>query len=342
VIGAAAFFVGLLALAAGFSRIALRLVCRVGLIDHPNERSSHAEPVPRGGGIGIVATVLLGVPSAALLLPSGPDGRTMVVVLLALAAIAMAGFLDDRQGLKPGAKSLVQATAAVGTIWTLGSVETVGLPFLGPVSLGVAALPLTVVWLLGYSNAFNFMDGIDGIAALHGALAAVCFSAASLIGGGGGLRWLALPVAAGCLGFLTVNWQPARVFMGDVGSLPLGFALALLALVGRAEGTIPFPASFLILGPFLFDTIYTVARRALRRENLLAAHRSHLYQRLVITGLSHRWVALLYGGWTVFLGTLGMGYLFEGSAFRITTLGLALASGFGIVVLVRHREGRSP
>jgi UDP-N-acetylmuramyl pentapeptide phosphotransferase/UDP-N-acetylglucosamine-1-phosphate transferase len=328
-------FVGTWILGLLTCRLALWLATRLSLVDVPNARSSHEVPTPRGGGIGILLAFL---PALLLTCPL----TTALTLLIAAAVVALGGlgFLDDRRGASPALKAVVQLMVAGLVVYRLGAVTEVALPWIGPVSLGLAAAPLTVFWLVGFSNAFNFMDGIDGIAGLHAVLAAFFMAVAGWWMGESGLVLLALPLSAACLAFLSVNWPPAKVFMGDVGSLPVGFMLALLAMLGAAW-RVPFVASFLFLGPFLYDTTVTIGRRILRRENLARAHRSHLYQRLVIVGFSHTRVTLLYGGWTLLTGILGLMYLSGGVVTRSVALGVALLSGLAMTIAVGRLEAKA-
>lgn len=337
---AALLFLGTLVLGLFTCRWALKLVMRIDLVDVPNERSSHERPTPRGGGIGILPALFVGAAVGAFLPGLGTeDGRTVGALGLAAVLLAGLGFTDDRKDTRPAVKALVQLPAALLVVVFAGAIEEVALPWLGTIPLGLLAAPLTVFWLVGFSNAYNFMDGIDGIAGLHAGLAAMFFGAAAALAGGGGVLWLALPLSGAGLAFLSVNWPPARVFMGDVGSLPVGFLLAALGVLGAGAG-VPFATSFLILGPFLYDTTVTIGRRIVRRENLAKAHRSHLYQRLVILGVSHQRVTLLYGAWTLLTGFLGLMYLSGGTAVRGAALGTALLSGIAISVLVGRLERR--
>jgi UDP-N-acetylmuramyl pentapeptide phosphotransferase/UDP-N-acetylglucosamine-1-phosphate transferase len=159
----------------------------------------------------------------------------------------------------------------------------------------IAAVAITGVWLVGLLNAYNFMDGIDGIASGQAVVAGLmwawaCGSSAPFVAVAGVL------IAAASIGFLWHNWAPAAIFLGDAGSGFLGFAFAALPLVAYQEtGDARFPlAGVLMVGPFVFDTIYTLCRRLRRRENIVRAHRTHLYQRLVTNGWSHARVATLY------------------------------------------------
>ncbi len=315
-------------------RVAAALVARWGWMDVPNARSSHVRPTPRGGGLGILGALAPAAVAGAWLL-GGPGGPTAVALAAGTVALAATGAVDDRCARGPGVKLLVQVAAAAGLVWAAGPVRSVDLPLAGAVPLGVLGPPLTVLFLAGFSNLYNFMDGTDGLAASFGGLAALSLAGIDALSGHGGIAWLGIPLGAACLGFLPVNWNPARVFMGDVGSLPVGFLLAAVAVLPSG---VPFPAAFLVLTPFLFDTLFTLARRAIRREDVLSAHRSHLYQRLAATGLSHARVAALYAGWTVLSAGLGVLYL-QGSALaRVVALVAAAAAGAGMVIGTRARE----
>jgi UDP-N-acetylmuramyl pentapeptide phosphotransferase/UDP-N-acetylglucosamine-1-phosphate transferase len=160
---------------------------------------------------------------------------------------------------------------------------------------------------VGLTNAFNFMEGSDGIAGITAAAVAAGIAVAAAACGVGTVAVIAAAFAGASLGFLASNWQPARIFMGDVGSAFCGFLLAVLPLAVRAD-VVPevLPVAALALWPFIFDTSLTLLRRLRAGENIFQAHRSHLYQRLVIAGWSHRAVASLYGGLAAFGATLAV------------------------------------
>jgi len=333
-------FLGTLVAGVFTCRWALSLVRRIDLVDVPNERSSHKRPTPRGGGLGILLVLFLGAAASACILGTGGlDPLAVAALAFAVIVLAILGFSDDRTDVRPAVKALVQIPAALLVVLAVGAIDEVALPGLGSVPLGFLAVPLSIFWLVGFSNAYNFMDGIDGIAGLHAGIAAMFLGAAAAMAGGDGVAWLAVPLSGACVAFLSVNWPPAQVFMGDVGSLPVGFLLAALGVLGARAG-VPFVTSFLILGPFLYDTMFTIVRRVLGRENLAEAHRSHLYQRLVILGLSQRRVTLLYGAWTLLTGSLGLLYLSGGMAVRSGVLIGALLSGVGMTLLVGRLEQR--
>lgn len=242
---------------------------RLAILDIPNERSSHATPTPRGGGIAIVVTTIAG---AAILMPQAWP------LLVASGVIAIMSWIDDVKHLSAAIRFPIQILAASAVVFVYGA------------SWQPLAWIVATLWIVGVTNAFNFMDGIDGIAGTQAMVA--------------GLAWfvltrnpIALLIAGSSLAFLLYNWQPASIFMGDVGSAFLGFTFASLPLIGAK----PFSAVAMavILFPFLFDTAFTLARRGIAGERIWQAHRSHLYQRLVIAGWPHRGVTLLYGAITL-------------------------------------------
>lgn len=281
---------------------------RLRLLDVPNARSSHTTPTPRGGGIAVIAALLLVTPiSVASIEAARAAPALLVAYTVAFMGIASISWIDDRTPLP--AKLRLYVHAAMALLLVAVSVSAFATPAL-PWRLAFA--PLLLVWLVGVTNAFNFMDGIDGIA---GAQAAVAGAVWSYIG----FHWSApitgtigLVLAAATVAFLRRNWSPATIFMGDVGSASLGFLLAgipvLFAWEVPAEATRVFaiPIGVLVLWPFLFDATFTMLQRFRRGERLTEAHRSHLYQRLVIAGTSHAAASTLYAGFAITGGAVAI------------------------------------
>ena len=243
-------------------------------MDHPNERSLHVTPTPRIGGLGIMAGV--GV-AAVWLAGAGLLQATLPVVLAAFALAAMS-VLDDVRGLPVALRFLAHFVAAVACLLALGLT-----------GWALLAGTLAVVWM---TNLYNFMDGSDGLA---GGMAAIGFSALALaawLGGAPGLAVFCAAIAAAALAFLRFNFPPARVFMGDAGSIPLGFLAAALGILGAMQNVWPWLFPVLVFSPFIVDASVTLARRGLRGEKIWQAHRSHYYQRAVLLGASHRQLAI--------------------------------------------------
>lgn len=275
----------------GLAAVATWLMCRVRIMDIPNHRSSHVRPVANSGGVAIVLSAVVG---AAVYLTGGVGGPLsngqLVAVATAISAIIVVGLLDDLGRLENFRTKFATQIAASGILLMSGIViENLTLPFLGGMSLGWLGYPLTLVWVVGLTNAFNFMDGLNGLAA---GTAVVCLTFFGLIGYQGGLPGSVAAsciLLSACLGFLPFNFPKARIFMGDVGSQFLGFSLATIAVVAAGGGgaRISMLVMPILLFHFIFDTAFTFCRRLLSGENVTQAHRAHLYQLLNRLGWSH-------------------------------------------------------
>jgi UDP-N-acetylmuramyl pentapeptide phosphotransferase/UDP-N-acetylglucosamine-1-phosphate transferase len=273
--------VGSFLLAAGAVDVVRRHALRRQLLDIPNDRSSHTVPTPRGGGLGVVV-VIATVWAWILFATRTPLPIELALCVAAMVAVAMVGWLDDRRNLSVAPRLGVHLLAglAVAALSTrIGWPWWIGLGWL--------------VWVVSSINVINFMDGIDGLIASQTMIAAL--SIAYLAPAEGLARPFALAVTGAGAGFLVWNWPPARIFLGDVGSGALGFALVLLGALVVAEGGTDVVRAFLPLFPLFLDAACTIVRRARRGERITTAHRSHLYQRLANGGWGHRRVTLLYG-----------------------------------------------
>ncbi len=236
---------------------------------------------------------------------------------------------------------MVHALAAAILLAGTGAWAAVTLPLLGSVVVHGFGIPLAVLWLGGLTNSFNFMDGIDGIAAGQAIVVGVAWAIVGLRLGLPVVALVGALVAAAAGGFLVHNWPPARIFMGDVGATTLGFLLAVLLLVAADVPLVPagtatrLPlAGLLIVWPFVFDAILTILRRLGRGENVLAPHRSHLYQRLVTAGWTHGQTAVLYVCLGAVSATVGVGWAL-GPAFDGARVGSAMQLDLlALVVLI--------
>lgn len=249
------------------------------ILDHPNDRSSHTIPTPRGGGWGVMLTLL----PAWALIGALAGGLPVVVPILAGAAALMAiSWIDDRRGLGAAPRFLTQiAAVALGMV----ALPSDGLVLQGLVPLWLDRVLAGFAWLW-FVNLFNFMDGINGLA---GSEAATVGGGLALVAGLAGLEpelaLYGLAAAGAALGFLRWNWDPAKVFMGDVGSVPLGYTLGWLLLATAAHGQ--WMAALLVPAYFLADATITLLRRAAERKKVWQAHREHFYQKATQRGRSH-------------------------------------------------------
>lgn len=261
--------------------LARRYAIRRDLLDHPGERRSHDVPTPRGGGISIVIALLV---AACVLGWRNPQQMVLIAGFVAgLVLVAGVGVIDDHRPLSPWLRLVVQALAA--TVFALAVAGTWG-------ELPIALVAFLAVMVL--SNVWNFMDGINGLAASQAALVAV--GLAVVMGGSWG--WLALALAAACLGFLPFNFPKGRIFLGDVGSGALGFALAALLVVALGQGETSPILLLLPVSAFLVDSGLTLLRRLIRGERWWTAHAQHAYQRWASRAGTHAVVTVGYAGWT--------------------------------------------
>jgi len=279
----------------------------VRLLDQPNERSSHVLATPKCGGVGIVSSFLMGIIIAPVWHGSGITGNGLPYSLvLPLFFVALVSLGDDIRELSPYLRLSVQVIAALSFLAMAGI-------FSGEVFSGlsgfvpmVGAGIISLFWLVGMANLYNFMDGIDGLAAGQGLVVAMFFALVQYMQGDAVLAYLALVLATGCLGFLAFNFPPAKVFMGDVGSVSIGFILACLGLMAvvRHPGWESVMLMPLLTANFIFDGGFTLLKRIRRGENILEPHRSHFYQRFSLSGFSQRTVSMTNYGLAIIQGML--------------------------------------
>ncbi len=298
-----------------------RFAKRRALVDSPNERSLHTTPTPRLGGVAIVLAVVGGT-CVTLAMRWSSD---LALVLGASFAISIVGLVDDVRSVPASIRFALQAALASAFVWRMG------VPPLTVAQGIVIALPqavvfvLLVIWIVGVLNIYNFMDGIDGLAGAQTITAAIAFAILFSAADAPDLALYSALLGAASSGFLMHNFPPARIFLGDAGSTFVGLSFAVLAVLGMHRG-IPIAVSALALAPFLLDGTFTIVRRASRREAIWRAHRSHLYQRAVQTGLEHRDVLIVYAVWTA---------IALASAVLATTLvSIVMAWAANLVVLV--------
>ena len=261
------------------------------LLDHPGRRRSHALATPRGGGIGPVATILVGGALLALIYPA--HASVLGACLCGLMAVAAIGWLDDHRPLPAWLRLLVQILAAV-----VAALALLGVP---DSRMQTLWLVIAVGWIVGLTNAWNFMDGIDGLATTQTVLVTLCVFAGALLHGWLEPIWsgFAVIAAGASLGFLPFNFPRARIFLGDVGSGAFGFIVACLLLRAIVSGGMAWPLVLLPVSAFLIDAGLTLAMRMVQGRPWWRPHREHLYQWLVRSGISHANTTLAYAAWTL-------------------------------------------
>ncbi len=252
-----------------------RYALHTDLLDHPNERSSHTVPTPRGGGVGIVLSFLAIILAVGLL--GLIEQQLMIAALGAGSMVAMLGFVDDRSSLPARWRFLGHLAAAIWVLAWMGPVPPV--PLFGVVvDLSYAGPLLCALYLVWMINLFNFMDGIDGIASVEAITTSLGGALLWWLAGSGN-GWIAAVVFASCVaGFLVWNFPPAKIFMGDAGSGFLGLMVALLSLWCAQATPVLFWSWFILIGCFMVDATTTLVRRVRRGERFFDAHRAHAYQ----------------------------------------------------------------
>jgi UDP-GlcNAc:undecaprenyl-phosphate GlcNAc-1-phosphate transferase len=338
-----AAFLLALAAALALTPVARLLAVRLGVLDHAQgARKVHCAPTPRLGGVAIVVAFYLAL---ALVLLLDGDARALWLADDGLAwaiaagglAIAALGLRDDVKGV-PARTKLAVELAVAGLLFAAGlRIDAVALPLLGTVQLGWLSLPVTLLWVAGVTNAVNLIDGLDGLAAGVAGLAAAATGLLAILGGSPLVALPAAALAGAAAGFLRYNFNPATTFMGDTGSLFLGFVLAALSLkLQQGPSTaIGLLASVLVLGVPLVDTSLAVVRRALRGAPIFGADRGHIHHRLLAGGLSHRAAVLVLYATSVLLAAGGVLVALGGEAAGLAVLcsmavaGLAALSRIG-------------
>ena len=291
-------------------------------MDHPNDRSLHETPTPRVGGLGIMSGIITGS-----VLVADP---TLLPVILAGLALAALSLIDDIRGLPVALRFAAHFLAAVGCLVAIGLSGWV-----------LLAGTLAVLWM---TNLYNFMDGSDGLAGGMTTIGFGTLAGAAGLAGENSLAALCGTISLAALAFLRYNFPPARIFMGDAGSIPLGLMAAAIGILGANRGVWPWLFPLVLFSPFIADASVTLVRRGLRGERVWRAHREHYYQRVVLMGVSHRHLAL--AAYALMLASAALAlWLLTHPTHTIPVLGL-WASAYLLIFLAIQRRwrvfGKSP
>jgi UDP-GlcNAc:undecaprenyl-phosphate/decaprenyl-phosphate GlcNAc-1-phosphate transferase len=298
------------------------LAVKLRIVDKPNYRKIHDKPISKGGGIGIFIPVLLLELVTFFITPYvAPYTFKHLAILLITFVLLMVGIIDDKLELGSKTKLCFQI---VITIFTLGS----GIRFH---TFGIEALDLllTAAWIIGVVNAVNLIDGLDGLAAGVAAISCVGFSVIGYAYGDKTITILSLLILGGCSGFLKYNFRPARIFMGDTGSVPLGYNLAIIGILcenvtsGKASIIIP----VIIIGVPIFDTLLTVARRVVNHKPVFQPDRSHFYNLMIdCKGLDHKTTVLIIYAINAVLVSLSSILAFSNDGWRVVAICTIMAA----------------
>ena len=291
---------------------------RRGLVDRPGGRKVHLTPIPRLGGLAIFLGVAVTLAMQILgemylgwggaLVDAGHVKVRVIGVLLGLLVIFVVGIIDDLLTLSPGLKLAGQVVAASVVVAAGLRIEFVGDPIRGGlIMLGLLSIPVTLVYIVAFTNVINLIDGLDGLAAGVSAIAALSLLVLALQGNRLDAATLALALIGACIGFLRYNFHPASIFMGDSGALFLGFALAVVSLMGvmKSTATIALAVPLLIIGVPIFDTASAIVRRLLHSRPIQEADRGHIHHRLLGRGFNQTQTVLIIYVWCAALAVGG-------------------------------------
>ena len=310
----------------------------------PNERSSHTTPTVRGGGLVIVFVCLISYTFYTLLITN----NFQISYVIGAALIALVSWVDDLYSISFVWRIFIHSISAILIIFTLGYFQEIYIPFFSKIENNVIGAFLTFCWIVWLTNAYNFMDGIDGIAGMQAVTA--------------GIGWMILgkllefpmtefyggTIAFSSLGFLIQNWQPAKIFMGDVGSAFLGFSFAALPLLAKDEigqsgeknQYLPYLPiiAILFVWLFIFDTVYTFIRRIYNQEKVWEAHRGHIYQKLTIAGYSHQKVTSLFGLLSILTTSVAILWTINKSVWEYVLILLASFQIIGLLLYMHFQK----
>ncbi|MGP4061254.1 glycosyltransferase family 4 protein [Halobacillus litoralis] len=292
-----------------------KMAVKIGATDQPNHRKVHKNVMPRLGGLAIYISFALGI------LFFFPESNYTWPVLMGATIIIITGVLDDLKELSAKVKLGGQLLAAVVVVMGGVQVDFVNLPFGGQIDFGYMSIPITILWIVGITNAINLIDGLDGLAAGVSAIALLTISGMAITMGNVFVVFAGLMMLGSTLGFLVYNFYPAKIFMGDTGALFLGFMISVLSLLGFKNVTLfSFIIPVIILGIPISDTLFAIVRRIVHRKPLSAPDKSHLHHCLLNLGYSHpETVLMIYAG---------------GALFSLAAVIFSQATMFGAVLVV--------
>jgi UDP-GlcNAc:undecaprenyl-phosphate/decaprenyl-phosphate GlcNAc-1-phosphate transferase len=278
--------------------LVIKLAFRIGAVDHPNYRKVHSSIMPRIGGLAIFGAFLVGY---AILLPKDEHS---IAILVGALIIIIVGFLDDMFEITAKAKLTGQLAAAVVVVtWGDLQIEFINLPLIGQFDFGYLSIPITIIWIIGIANAINLLDGLDGLAAGVSTIALISIAVMAMIMGNIFVVATAAILAASSLGFLFFNFHPAKIFMGDTGSLFLGFMIAVLALLGfKNVAVVSLIIPVIMIGVPISDTFFAIVRRIRMKQAITTPDKSHLHHCLLRTGFSHRQTVLIIYALAILFG----------------------------------------
>ncbi|WP_066158219.1 glycosyltransferase family 4 protein [Halalkalibacter krulwichiae] len=298
-----AFFVSLL-VSATTMPLVIKLANTYGFVDHKNNRKIHKETMPRLGGISIIVGTMAG------LLIIRPESDHLMGVAFGALVIIVTGILDDKYSLGAKTKFAAQLIAAIAVVASGLNIPFITLPFMGQFEFGIFSYVITVIWIVGITNSINLIDGLDGLAGGVATIAISTILIMALLDSFAHVLTIALSVVliGSTLGFLFFNFHPAKIFMGDAGSLFLGYSIAIISILGLFKSVtfVSLVVPIIILAVPISDTVFAMVRRILNKQGIMSPDKGHLHHCLLAMGYSHRETVLIVYGFSIFFGALAI------------------------------------
>lgn len=327
--------------------IAKRIAFKIGAVAEPNERTIHKQAMPVGGGMaiyfGFTLTVLIFVP----VIGTKEIGQ-FIGLIIGATVITIIGLLDDIYDVSPKIRILFQVLSALIVIYSGTAITFISVPFIesGRIEFGIFSNIITLLWIVGITNAVNFLDGLDGLAAGIASIAAIALMTIAIMFGDPMVAGIAIvltaSLAGSCLGFLPHNFNPATIFMGDTGSTFLGFTLAVVSIqtMLKTYTALTLIVAVIVLALPIFDTVFAVIRRTLNKKPIHVADRGHLHHRLVDRGLSHKKAVLTLYFVSGSFGIAGILVVMQDFTLAMLIVGFILIVWLGDLGLTKYRKNK--
>jgi UDP-GlcNAc:undecaprenyl-phosphate/decaprenyl-phosphate GlcNAc-1-phosphate transferase len=305
--------------------LVMKLAIKINAVDQPNQRKVHTKVMPRLGGLSIIIGVIIGY------FYSGLFQQQVLGISLGALVIILLGLADDIYQLSAKTKLLAQILAGLLVVMSGLLIEIINIPFVGIYEIGYFSYPLTIFWIIAITNAINLIDGLDGLAAGTSAIIVGTIGIMAFLSGKEMIFTFSIIIFSSVIGFLFYNFHPAKIFMGDIGALFLGYCVAILSLLGLYKSVTLFSiiVPILLLGVPIFDTAFAIIRRITNKQSIVKPDKGHLHHRLLKKGLSHKNTVLFI---------YGMGLIFSTIAFILpmTTLRGTIVTIVTLVIALQY------
>jgi UDP-GlcNAc:undecaprenyl-phosphate/decaprenyl-phosphate GlcNAc-1-phosphate transferase len=275
----------------------IKLALKIGAVDQPNKRKVHMKPMPRIGGLAIFIGVVIGY------FISGVYFIPITAISIGGVVILLLGIIDDLITLSAKVKLIFQTVAALIVVSSGLLIEVIHIPLLGTYQIGLLSYPLTLLWIVGITNSINLIDGLDGLATGVSSIILITIGSLAFIHGKALILTFCIILLGSLLGFLIHNFYPAKIFLGDMGALFIGYSISVISLLGLYKSVTLFSmfVPLLLLGVPLFDTLFAIIRRTINQTGIMSPDKNHLHHRLMSKGLSHKNAVLfIYGMGVIF------------------------------------------